>query len=233
MKICITFDLDDTLWAVNPLMQQANQTMFDWLAQHAPKFRQNYKLTDLPLLRAQALELQPEIGYSVTKIRQQQIKLGLLNSGYSHKQVQPLVTAAFEIFLQARQQVKFFPDAKKTLSQLKQQGYYLGALSNGNADIKRVGLAQLMQFQIQADQVGQMKPHPAMFKQVLKQTGLKPEQIIHIGDHPEHDIDGAHKAGFRSIQVKILPQKTNPLADKIVNRLIDIPAKVQEIVTSS
>ncbi|WP_315982217.1 hypothetical protein [Aliamphritea spongicola] len=33
---CITFDLDDTLWAVDPVITHANNTLYGWLDEHAP-----------------------------------------------------------------------------------------------------------------------------------------------------------------------------------------------------
>ena len=48
---CITFDLDDTLWAVDPVITQANKTMFEWLAVHAPEFTRCFQIKDLMTLR--------------------------------------------------------------------------------------------------------------------------------------------------------------------------------------
>ncbi len=230
---CITFDLDDTLWAVDPVIRQANQTMFDWLAQHAPAFTRCYQLKDLAALRSAALLREPEIEHSVTKIRIAQLRLGLEKAGYSKDDVKVLTEQAFDVFLHARQQVSFFEHAREMLLTLKQQGYMLGALSNGNADIHKVGLSDVMDFQFKADDVGAMKPHPLMFKQMLVHTRLRPEQVIHIGDNPQHDVEGAAAAGLWTIWVNLKGGAGNPRASKEVNCLSEIVEKVAEIKASA
>ena len=92
---CITFDLDDTLWAVDPVIQHANQTMFAWISEHAPAFLQHYKLHDLAGLRQIVLEDAPEIAHSVTLIRMAQLKHGLQKAGYSADEVEAVGCSSF------------------------------------------------------------------------------------------------------------------------------------------
>ncbi|MCP4595476.1 HAD family hydrolase [Neptuniibacter sp.] len=223
---CITFDLDDTLWAVDPVIRHANQTMFDWLAQYAPEFTRCYQLQDLMTLRKAVLDEMPDIAHSVTRIRIAQLRYGMLKAGYQADIAEQLTQQAFEVFLQARQQVEFFEHAREMLSELKQQGYQLGALSNGNADIHKVGLADLIDFQFKADDVGSMKPDPLMFQQMLQHTGLRPEQVIHIGDNPEHDIEGANAVGIWTIWVNMGQEGGCSIASEEVNSLDQILEKV-------
>ncbi|WP_415895545.1 HAD family hydrolase [Neptuniibacter sp. PT34_22] len=226
---CITFDLDDTLWAVDPVIQHANQTMFAWISEHAPAFLQHYKLHDLAGLRQIVLEDAPEIAHSVTLIRMAQLKHGLQKAGYSADEVEVLAAQAFDVFIQARQEVVFFEHAREVLLELKQQGYQLGALSNGNADIHRVGLADLIDFQFKADDVGQMKPHPLMFEQMLAHTGLRPEQVIHVGDNHGHDVEGAAAVGLWTIWVNLQSSDRSHTASAQVSCLSELPARVAEI----
>lgn len=226
---CITFDLDDTLWAVDPVIQNANQTMFAWITEHAPAFLQHYQLNDLADLRQHVLREAPEISHSVTLIRMAQLKHGLQKAGYSVDEVEILAAQAFEVFIQARQEVVFFEHAREVLSELKQQGYQLGALSNGNADIHKVGLADLIDFQFKADDVGQMKPHPLMFEQMLSHTGLRPEQVIHVGDNHEHDVEGALAVGLWTIWVNMTSSDKTSNATAQVSCLSELPARVAEI----
>ncbi|MGH1460834.1 MAG: HAD family hydrolase [Neptuniibacter sp.] len=226
---CITFDLDDTLWAVDPVIKQANQSMFDWLAQYAPEFTHCYQLQDLVHLRKKVLEVEPDIAYSVTRIRIAQLRYGMVQAGYPESIAEDLTQQAFEVFLHARQQVEFFEHAREMLTELKQQGYMLGALSNGNADIHKVGLGDLIDFQFKADDVGKMKPHPLMFEQMLAHTGFRPEQVVHIGDNPDHDIEGASEAGLWSIWVNSEQQGRCPAATSEVACLSEIPKKIEKI----
>lgn len=226
---CITFDLDDTLWDVNPVIRHANQSMFSWLTENAPEFTKLFQLKDLVQLRRTALAEAPEIAHSVTLIRQAQLRLGLLAAGYSEEEAQLLGEQAFDVFIKARQQVVFFEHAREMLAELKENGFLLGALSNGNADIHHVGLADLIDFQFKADDVGQMKPHPLMFEQMLSHTSLRPEQVIHVGDNPEHDVQGADAVGIWTIWVNLDGEGNCPSATEEVSSLDEICGKVRKI----
>lgn len=232
---CITFDLDDTLWAVNPVIVAANKTLYQWLSENAELFVNCYQLRDFETLKQQALQQFPEIGHSVTLIRLKQLEIGLLAAGYPQDQAVALSQQAFEVFIEARNQVALFEHARSVLESLKQSGYLIGALSNGNADVNRVGLGDLFDFALNADGVGKEKPHPLMFEQMLHNHHLRPEQVIHIGDNPHHDIVGAKNAGLWTIWVN-LTESAWPeveVADRDVSCLSDIPAMVAEIAAMS
>ena len=232
---CITFDLDDTLWAVNPVIVAANKTLYQWLSDNAELFVNCYQLRDFETLKQQALQQFPEIGHSVTLIRLKQLEIGLLAAGYPQDQAVALSQQAFEVFIEARNQVALFEHARSVLESLKQSGYLIGALSNGNADVNRVGLGDLFDFALNADGVGKEKPHPLMFEQMLHNHHLRPEQVIHIGDNPHHDIVGAKNAGLWTIWVN-LTESAWPeveVADRDVSCLSDIPAMVAEIAAMS
>ncbi|RTE67168.1 HAD family hydrolase [Amphritea opalescens] len=232
---CITFDLDDTLWAVDPVIVEANKTLYQWLAEHAELFVNCYQLSDFDQLKNRALEAFPDIGHSVTLIRLKQLEIGLLDAGYSAEQAVALSHQAFEVFIAARNQVELFEHARSMLEQLKAEGYVIGALSNGNADVNRVGLGDVFDFALNADGVGKEKPHPLMFEQMLHQQQLRPEQVIHIGDNPHHDIVGAKNVGLWAIWVN-LKQGVWPEvapADQTVTCLSEIPERVAQIAAAS
>ncbi|MEH6578301.1 MAG: HAD-IA family hydrolase [Amphritea sp.] len=228
---CITFDLDDTLWAVDPVITQANQTLYGWLNDNAEQFVKCHQLSDFPRLREQVLERHPEIAHSVTMIRMKLLEHGLREAGYPEVQVEALAAKAFEVFLDARNQVELFEHARGMLVALKEQGYLIGALSNGNADVKRVGLGDVFDFALNAEGVGKEKPDPLMFEQALSLHQLRPEQVIHIGDHPVHDIEGAKNAGLWTIWVNLDSRSWNAGedADLNVSCLKEIPSAVAEI----
>lgn len=232
---CITFDLDDTLWAVDPVIVEANNTLYQWLAEHATAFVQCYQLRDFGHLKTRALDAYPEISHSVTLIRLKQLEIGLLGAGYTAEQAVALSHQAFEVFIEARNQVELFEHARTMLEHLKDSGYRIGALSNGNADVNRVGLGDIFDFALNADGVGKEKPHPLMFEQMLQQQQLRPEQVIHIGDNPHHDIVGAKNVGLWTIWVN-LNQRAWPdaiPADHAVTCLKEIPERVAQIAAIS
>lgn len=224
----ISFDLDDTLWAVQPVITQANRSLYLWLDSHAPRFTARYPLQDLGRLRDEVLRQQPQIAHSVTAIRLAVLQHGLSQSGYAAPDAERLTQAAFAVFMEARNRVALFEHAQQMLTELSAH-YRLIALSNGNADLERVGLGTLFEFALNADQVGQAKPHPLMFEQMLARTGVAPGQVIHVGDHPEHDILGAQQCGLHTLWVNRAripwPQGTAP--DLEVNCLSEVVPKIR------
>ena len=72
-------------------------------------------------------------------------------------------------------------------------------LTNGNADVRRLGLADYFQFALCAEELGVGKPDPHPFQEALKRGGVRPEEGVHIGDHPSDDIAGARRAGMQAI----------------------------------
>ncbi|NJN45382.1 MAG: HAD family hydrolase [Candidatus Competibacteraceae bacterium] len=94
----------------------------------------------------------------------------------------------------------FFNEVLSVLEGLSQR-YTLGALTNGNADIQLVGLDHVFDFAINAVAVGAAKPDPAMFQAACRYLDLPPEQILHVGDDPHHDVQGAAQVGLRTVWV--------------------------------
>ncbi len=229
----ISFDLDDTLWAVQPVIVRANLTLYRWLEIHAPRFSVHYQLEDFDRLRLEVLEQQPDIAHSVTAIRLAVLQHGLSQSGYADNAAKQLTRAAFEIFIQARNRVDFFQHAQQMLTELSTH-YRLIALSNGNADVYRVGLGDLFEFALNADQVGQAKPHPLMFEQMLQRARVEPRQVIHVGDHPEHDILGAQNCGLHTLWVNLAraPWPEGATPDLEAHCLSEVVPKIRAFLPS-
>ena len=49
--------------------------------------------------------------------------------------------------------------------------------------------------------MGASKPAPDMFHAALALTGAKPEEVVHVGDNPEHDVLGALEVGMHAIWI--------------------------------
>ena len=48
-----------------------------------------------------------------------------------------------------------------------------------------------MIFILNAEMVNDSKPGAKMFEEALKITQLSPEEVCHVGDHPENDVEGS------------------------------------------
>ena len=79
----ITFDLDDTLWAIGPVIEKANQKMLEWMEQHAPEFGRTYDEAGINGLRDEVMADHPEMLHDLSQIRLTLIELGLSRCGYT------------------------------------------------------------------------------------------------------------------------------------------------------
>jgi putative hydrolase of the HAD superfamily len=192
----VTFDLDDTLWDIWPIVERAEQRLHAWLEDRYPRLTVAFTALELRELARRIGEQRPEIAHDRTALRLEALTLAADQVGYRSFHAE----AAFQVFFAARNDVVFFDEVLPVLERLAQR-YTLGALSNGNADIRLVGLAKLFDFAINAVDVGVSKPAPDMFVAACRHLDLEPAQIVHVGDDPEHDVMGAARVGMRTIWV--------------------------------
>jgi len=190
----IGFDLDDTLWAVTPVIIRAEKLLNAWLVETAPDLK--YDVVSMRELRHEILEKQPSLARKITELRRQIIVRALVNSHVA--QAEEIADQAIEVFLAARNQVEFFDGALEVLNRLDAT-HRLGALSNGNADIHRLGLSHLFDFAFSAEDVGAAKPDPALFERALSHTGVDPHRMVYVGDDPLLDVDAAKQVGLKTV----------------------------------
>ncbi len=194
----LTFDLDNTLWETESVVAAAEQTLMAWYAEHAPQFAERLDSEARKALRHEVLAGDPLLRHRVTDFRIAVMTLGLTRAGYTEEQVQELTQKGFEVFLEARHALTLFPHAETLLEQLSSR-YTLATISNGNADVRRLGLAKYFSVIVSADEVGISKPDPAPFLAALERAGVEPAHALHIGDHPVDDIQGARESGLHTL----------------------------------
>jgi putative hydrolase of the HAD superfamily len=194
--LAITFDLDDTLWAIDPVIERAEQRMHAWLAEHYPRLAQRYSPADLRALRNELADDRPDLAHDLSALRRESLALAAARCGYGREAAE----GAFAVMWQARNEVELFADVLPVLRALAQQ-FTLGALTNGNADIARIGLDGLLRFCVTARETGVAKPHPAIFDAAAAAAGVPAEHILHVGDDPERDVHGARAVGMRTVWI--------------------------------
>lgn len=193
----ITFDLDDTLWETAPAIVGAEAMLRNWLAEHAPKLGP-VPVEHLWEIRARLVEADPSFRHRISALRRRVLFHALEDAGYAHAEALDLAERAFEVFLQGRHQLDIFPEVVPTLEILT-KSYTLGVVTNGNADVRRLGLADYFAFALCAEDLGIGKPDPAPFMEALKRGQADARQAVHVGDHPGDDIAGAQQAGLRAV----------------------------------
>ena len=194
----LTFDLDDTLWPCMITIMRTEEQLHQWFIKHHPGISSLYSIKQLRQKRQQLAKKHQHIAHDLTALRKKSFLELAVEMNYSPEKEQQFIQDAFELYSLERNKVSLYDDVIPTLELLKTD-YLLGAVSNGNADIYRIGLGHLFKFSWSAADAGQQKPHPIVFDSLMAKYNLKPTEIIHIGDDPISDIEGARQSGIRAI----------------------------------
>jgi FMN hydrolase / 5-amino-6-(5-phospho-D-ribitylamino)uracil phosphatase len=194
--LVLSFDLDDTLWPVGPVIAGAESAMFSWLQHHYPRTVSGHSIESLRELRAGVGQRFPGQSHDMSFLRLRALQELFGAAGHA----ETLAEDAFEVFFAARNQVDFYQDVPPALARLRER-YRLFALSNGNADLHRCGLAHLFAGHVTARSAGAAKPDARIFAQLLQEAGVEAHQVMHIGDDPLADVVGATQAGMQAVWI--------------------------------
>lgn len=190
----ITIDLDDTLWPIWPTIERAEKALHDWLGSFAPMtaalFANPAALRDI---RAEMTHARPDLKHDMSALRRESIRLALERAGDNPALAEP----AFDAFFAERQRVTLFEDALPALEFLARR-YPVVALSNGNADLGRIGLSRFFRASVCAREFGVGKPDPRIFHAAAGAVDTMPEFVLHIGDDATLDALGALNAGMQA-----------------------------------
>lgn len=190
----ILFDLDDTLWPIAPVILQAEEILFAWLREHAPRVAQQFTIDSLRQARLELLARQPEFQLDLGKLR----RAGLLAAFETAGEDAAKVELAMAEFFAARNAVVPYDDVVPGLLRLKGR-VRLGAITNGNADLQTIGLAHHFQAAVSAPQLGVAKPDPAIFLAGCRALDVAPWDAVYVGDDVLLDVQGAQKVGMRGV----------------------------------
>ncbi len=96
--------------------------------------------------------------------------------------------------------------AREFLLRLKEAGIRLSLASSASKEDlqiykKIVGMKDLIEEESSADDAKRSKPHPDIFQATLKRLGLKPEEVLALGDTP-YDAEAAGKARIWTVGVE-------------------------------
>jgi FMN hydrolase / 5-amino-6-(5-phospho-D-ribitylamino)uracil phosphatase len=189
----LSIDLDDTLWPIWPVIERAESALDSFLQENCPNTAKSFPLEKMRELRLNIVDMYPDIAHDFT----QQRKLSLLHALRESGDAEHHAEAAFEIFYAARNDIEFYPDALAALKRLTAR-YPVAALTNGNADLHRIGIADQFVHFVAARNEGHAKPDAPIFHATCQKLGVGAHEVLHIGDDPLLDVVGAQRAGLRS-----------------------------------
>ena len=189
----ITLDLDDTLWPVRPTLIAAEKVLAEWLRTNAPATAQNTPPPAMLALRAEVAAEHPQWAHDLSAIRLETIRRALKKQGDDPA----LAELAFDVFFEARHAVTLYDDVLPGLERLASR-YRLVAVSNGNAEVHRIGLQRFFSASVSARLHGVAKPDASIFHAACAAAGGAPHQVLHLGDDLDADVSGALAAGLQA-----------------------------------
>lgn len=192
----ITLDLDDTLWEIHPVIKRAEQRLYAWLAEYYPRITAMYEPSKMREIRSQIIAEFADQAHDLTFVRRTVLGRVGVAAGYDTS----FIDDAFDVFNAVRNDVDIFPEVIPTLEALGKR-FVLIAVTNGNANLESIGIEHLFDDVVTAVQAGAAKPARQVFDLAVQVGGASREQTLHVGDHPEYDVDGARKAGLRTAWV--------------------------------
>ncbi len=193
----VSIDLDDTLWPIWPTIERAEAGLQAWLATHAPNTATLHKSAETrQAIRTQLNQDRPDLQHDFSALRRESIRIALIRS----EEDPALAEGAFEAFFAARQQVELYDDALAALEYLSSR-YPLVALSNGNADVHRIGIGRFFRASVASRDTGFAKPDVRMFQAAADEADVTCADMLHVGDDSALDVMGALDAGVQAVWV--------------------------------
>lgn len=192
----LSFDLDDTLWDAGPVLVRAEERQYAWLAQHLPRIAAAMDIGQMQARRRELMRERPALAHDFTALR----RVAMAELCAAHGYATARGDEAVDVFLAARSDVTLYEEVDEVLRELRRH-YRLASLTNGNTDLERAGVAHYFDFRLSPADTGTSKPDPRMFEALMTQAGVAPAAMVHIGDEPRHDIEGAHRAAVRAVWI--------------------------------
>jgi len=116
-----------------------------------------------------------------------------------------------------------FPDVLPTLEELASAGLKLAIISNWDERLRPLlracRLDQYFESISISCELGFRKPMREIFRVTAEKLGLSPEAILHVGDNPMNDAEGARAAG---LQARLLLRGSKPLEPGQIQSLCEL-----------
>ena len=99
-----------------------------------------------------------------------------------------------------------FPDVIDVLTRLRQQGLFVGTVTNGFSSMQSrkldmAGIRPLLDLTVVSGDEGVHKPDPEIFRRAAARLGIACEDCVYVGDHPYYDLQGAGEAHMRCVLI--------------------------------
>jgi putative hydrolase of the HAD superfamily len=118
---------------------------------------------------------------------------------------------------------------REMLQRLRGAGLRLGVISNADGRVaeylERAGLADCFELIIDSTIVGVEKPDPRIFEIACDRMGVRPDEVVYVGDTYEVDVLGARAAGIRAILLVDEPRD----GVTCIRAITELPAALESV----
>jgi HAD superfamily hydrolase (TIGR01549 family) len=141
----------------------------------------------------------------------------------------------FHAAFRANYKTDYLPCVEGVLKELSSR-YMLALLSNTMSDHPRVllresGYDRYFDYILCSRDVGVRKPNPEVFRIVLRELGVRPEEAVHVGDSVEADMVGARDAEITGIWIRTPDQP--PWSGYTIGSVCELPGLLKRIEDST
>jgi putative hydrolase of the HAD superfamily len=196
----ICFDLDNTLWEIEPVLARAERILADWLERRYPPIPAAFSPADVQRVREALVAERPDQAHDFTFLRRETLARVAAAAGYNRDSAAGIAQEAFTLWHAARNQLTPYTEVVPALGRLRGR-YRLATLSNGNADLHRIGIAHHFEVTLHAAALGCAKPDARSYESLVKALTLQPAEILFVGDEPHADVVGPRAAGMQTVWV--------------------------------
>ncbi|MGD7052349.1 HAD family hydrolase [Sutcliffiella horikoshii] len=111
---------------------------------------------------------------------------------------------------------KAYADVIEVLDKLKEQGYPLGVISNGDYQqqvekLQRMGVDKYFNIVITSSEVGTAKPNKSIFIEASKRANSPIENCYYVGDRLDTDALGSKMSGMIGIWLNRVDKQQHPV----------------------
>lgn len=185
----IIFDLDDTLY-------KEKDFVFGAFKQIAFRLSKCYGM-DFNKLNNDILEIFYQHGRGM-----------VFNQLFEKYHIEEDIQHIVEEYRQAKAEVMLYEDAEWALVTLKEKGYHLAIITDGDsiAQHNKISLLNLREYVdkiIVTYDLGieYCKPHIRAYEQTLQHFRIQPKEAIYVGDNPNKDFIGAKNLGIHTVRI--------------------------------
>lgn len=124
-----------------------------------------------------------------------------------------------------------YPESERVMEELVGMGLSLYAVSNWDVELGSVlgslGWMRYFDGVVASAMVGSEKPERAIFEEALRMAGVPRARVMHVGNDPVSDVQGAVSAGINAVLVDRRGGLEAPEAVAILSDLRGLPAFVR------